>query len=362
MRILHVITSLRIGGAETLVSHILPLMRAKGHDVELAIFDRTPSHLLSQLHEQEIKIHAFGQGKAAMYSPLHIPRLHRLMKSFDIVHTHNTSAQLFSGIAAPEGPVLLTTEHNTDNRRRHHPILKPVDRWMYDRYDYIIACSEAVSRKLREYLPERLTGKLSLIPNGIPIPENPLHSAAPKKPLSEKCDILMIAAFRPQKDHLTAIRALQLMPPHVRLFFAGDGELRHKMEVEVEKLRLTSRVSFLGNVNNATELLQKSDIALLSTHYEGLSLAIIESMASGVPLIASDVEGVREICGGAAILTAESDPAAIAEAVNLLIQAPSLAEKVSQACRKRALDFDINITADRYLRLYKNLLARESRF
>ena len=61
-------------------------------------------------------------------------------------------------------------------------------------------------------------------------------------------------------------------------------------------------------------------------------------MASGVPLIASDVEGVREICGGAAILTA------------------------SQACRKRALDFDINITADRYLRLYKNLLARESRF
>ena len=193
MRILHVITSLRIGGAETLVSHILPLMRAKGHDVELAIFDRTPSHLLSQLHEQEIKIHAFGQGKAAMYSPLHIPRLHRLMKSFDIVHTHNTSAQLFWN-ATPEGPVLLTTEHNTDNRRRHHPILKPVDRWMYDRYDYIIACSEAVSRKLREYLPERLTGKLSLIPNGIPIPENPLHSAAPKKPLSEKCDILMMAA------------------------------------------------------------------------------------------------------------------------------------------------------------------------
>lgn len=352
MKILHIITSLRTGGAEKLVRDMLPLMRDEGHTVEVAVFDGTPTHLLTSLKEHGISIHILGIGLKSAYNPLHIKKLTSLMGGVNIVHSHNTSAQLFAALAAPSGTALVTTEHNTDNRRRHLPLLRHLDRRLYRRYDAIACCSEAVASSLRAYLGPEFNARTSVIENGID-----LTAFAPPESETKDTDILMVAAFRPQKDHLTALRALTLLPPEVTISFAGDGATRSQIEAEVRRLGLENRVRFLGSVSDVPNRLHTAKIALLSTHYEGLSLSTIEAMASGTPLVASDVRGVREVCAEAAMLFPDGDAEALASILADLLKDPALRRLTAARCRERALRFDIRSTTQAYLDLYTRLLT-----
>ena len=99
MKVLQVITSLRTGGAESLIAQIVPLMCADGIEVEVALFDGTETAFKRQLLSSGVKIHDFSIG-GAVYNPLHILRLRKLMSRFDIVHTHNTAPQLFAAIGS----------------------------------------------------------------------------------------------------------------------------------------------------------------------------------------------------------------------------------------------------------------------
>ncbi|MDE5989070.1 MAG: hypothetical protein K2H17_06705 [Duncaniella sp.] len=94
MKILHVITSLRTGGAEKLVCDMLPLMRDQGHEVELAVFDGTPSHLLESVRQQGITTHAFGLGLKSAYNPQHINKLKSTIggSTLSIHTTHQPSS------------------------------------------------------------------------------------------------------------------------------------------------------------------------------------------------------------------------------------------------------------------------------
>lgn len=353
MKILHVITSLRTGGAEKLVCDLLPIMRDYGHTVELAVFDGTPTHLLTTLKEQNIKVHILGKGLRSIYNPLNITRLRALSGGVDIVHSHNTSAQLFTALAAPAGVALVTTEHNTDNRRRRHSWMRPFDLRLYRCYDAIACCSEAVAASLLSYLGPDFAEKTMVIENGIDLDDFTTCDTVTKE-----TDILMVAAFRPQKDHLTALRALTMLPSEVTLSFAGEGVTRPQVEAEVRRLGLENRVRFLGSVSDVPHRLHTAKIALLSTHYEGLSLSSIEAMASGTPLVASDVRGIREVCAGAALLFPNGDAKALAEILDRLLKNPDLRSETATRCRTRATRFDIRTTARSYLSLYESLLRK----
>ena len=353
MKILHVITSLRTGGAGKLVSELLPLLREQGAQVELALFDGTPSHILDSILQTGIQVHILGMGARSMYNPLHILQLRRLMKNFDIVHSHNTSAQLFTALAATSRNILVTTEHNTDNRRRHHGWLRPLDKALYRRYASIVCCSRAVGENLSAYLGPELAGHITVIENGIDLSRYSSHSDNKKA-----IDIVMVAAFRPQKDHITPLLALKLLPPEISLCFAGDGETRTQVEAEVKRLGLQTRVRFLGAVADVPALSQSSKIALLSTHYEGFGLVCVEAMASGTPLVASDVEAVREVCAEAAVLFPPGDYKALADILGQLLYNPSRRAEIAAACMVRASDFDIRRTAESYFSLYSYLYNR----
>ena len=127
---------------------LLPRLREKGLEIELAVFDGTRTDFYHALKQQGIAIHSFGMGIKAMHSPRCIPGLRRLIQQFDVVHTHNTPCQLFTALAAiglKNPPQLVTTEHNTTNRRRKYSLLKSMDRWMYSRYAQIIGVSESTT-------------------------------------------------------------------------------------------------------------------------------------------------------------------------------------------------------------------------
>ena len=150
MRILHVITSLRIGGAEKLMVDLLPRMKAGGDVVELCVFDGVKTPFYEELERKGIVIHALGN---SVYSLLNILKLISLIRKYDIVHTHNTACQYYVAIASCFVPSrLFTTEHNTDNRRRRNLFWKIMDKWMYGRYESVICISEETKENLLRHL------------------------------------------------------------------------------------------------------------------------------------------------------------------------------------------------------------------
>lgn len=356
MRILHVITSLRIGGAERLVSELLPHFRKRGIEVELALFDSTPSAFLSNLESEGIRIHKLGTGYRSMYNPLHILKLRNLISGFDIVHTHNSSCQLFTAIANrlnARKTHLVTTEHNTSNRRRKWNWYRVIDHFMYDCYEKIISCSIETEKEFIHTFGE-YKSKITTIPNGINL--SACSSASPTFTPSHRV-IAMVAAFRPQKDHITAVKALALLPEDHHLYFAGDGVLIDSVKEFAGSLHLSHRIHFLGNVTDVAGIFKSADCALLSTHHEGLPLSAIEAMASGTPLIASDVAGVTELVSSAGILVPPADEKALADAIERVITDHELRASLIKSGLDRASGFSIELTAKQYIDLYSSILT-----
>lgn len=355
MKILHVITSLLTGGAEHLMVDLLPRLRDRGHHVELCVFYGKRTDFYRQLEEAGIKIHALND-KPVFYHPRYIPALRKLMKGFDIVHTHNTAPQLFAAIGKPPGVRLITTEHSTSNRRRHIAWLKVVDRWMYRQYDHVICISDAAKTNLCLYLGGSFH-KVSTIYNGIDVRR--FAEASPAEDMAAKYPGLhlgaMVAAFRPEKDQETLLRAYSLLPDDYHLLLVGDGERRVKLEVLAKELLLTQRVHFLGVRTDVPAILKSVDLIILSSHYEGLSLSSIEGMACGKPFIASDVDGLREIVDGFGVSVPHGDARALAETIRELTCRPELARKVADRCRLRAMQYDISKMVAGYDKVYRHM-------
>ena len=151
MKILQVITSLQTGGAETLVCQMIPRFRAMGHQVDLCLFNGMETPLLEQLRKHEdVRILVLGR---SYYNPWYIVKLASIMRDYDVIHTHNSSPQLFVAIANLFcRKKLVTTEHSTNNRKREHPMFSFVDKWMYRQYNSVVCISGIAEDKLKEYL------------------------------------------------------------------------------------------------------------------------------------------------------------------------------------------------------------------
>lgn len=360
MRILHIITSLHTGGAEKLMVDLLPRLRDAGNEVELVVFDGTRTPFYQQLVAAGIPVHSLSDG-GSVYNPKFIFALKRFLVGFDIVHTHNSSAQFFTAIACSllreKKPVLVTTEHNSTNRRRNLPFFRMIDGWMYRNYQSIICISEQTRLNLCSYL-RQLQPKVTTIFNGVDTERfmSPSRTSC-KNP--ERIVVSMVAAFRAQKDQKTLIQAISLLPKNVVLQLVGHGEERLVRECTTlaESLSVNDRVHFLGVRTDVPQILADSDIVVLSSHYEGLSLSSIEGMASGRPFVATDVDGLHEIVNGYGLLVKHEDVKDLAEKIQWLIDNPAEATKLAAKCQQRACQYDIKLMAQNYLNLYQDIIS-----
>lgn len=131
---------------------MIPRFRAIGHQVDLCLFNGVETPLLEQLRKHEdVRIHVLGR---SYYNPWYIVKLARIMRDYDVIHTHNSSPQLFVAIANLFcRKKLVTTEHSTNNRKREQGgILRLADRWMYRQYNSVVCISDIAEEKLKEYL------------------------------------------------------------------------------------------------------------------------------------------------------------------------------------------------------------------
>ncbi len=368
MKVLQVITSLAMGGAEKLVSELIPRLRTMGHTVDLAVFNGEETPLMEKLRAENpaIKIYKLGHG---YYNPLYTLKLSRIMRNYDIIHTHNSSPQLFVAIAKVLCSVgLVSTEHTTSNRKRGWKWYAPIESWMYGQYDHVICISEIAEQKLREYMGggwlDETSDKYkrkSTINNGVDIAA--IHGARADEELlrlkENRRAILMVAGFREAKDQDTVVRALSLLSKErFEVWFAGIGVREDVVKALAAQLGVADRVRFLGMRTDIPRVLKAADIIVMSSHWEGLSLSNIEGMASGRPFVASDVNGLREVTDGYGILFPHEDAQALTAIINQLYEDLAYYNKVADACYRRALQYDINKMAEGYEQVYVSLLGK----
>ena len=370
MKILHVITSLQFGGAEKLISEIAPMLRDKGNMVDVCSFISVGPNLNKVLEDQGVRVINFSDGYN-VYNPNFIIKLAKLMKQYDVVHTHNTACQMFAVIGkrllfkgTQKGPKLVTTEHSTSTRRRNHKVLKLVDRWMYSHYDKIICISEPSEESLRGYIGNDYP--IVTIKNGVNIHKFTDAASADlglayKNSLGDFIEpkkITMVAGFRYEKDQPTVIKALKLLPEDYHLVLVGDGVERANIESLIAIEGLEDRVHLLGLRNDVPNILKASDVIVMSSHREGLSLSNVEGMCSGHPFVASDVEGLREVTKGYGVLFPHGDSKAFADIILKLCTDMEYADEVAAKCKERAMEFDISKMVEGYNRLYHELMNK----
>lgn len=362
MRILHVITSLHIGGAERLMVDLLPILRDAGNDVELLLFDGLETPFKKELKQKGIVVHQLFPGgdvkyiKFRVYNPINILRLRHYLRGYDIIHTHNTACQLFvpvSQLFLRKKTQLITTEHSTNNKRRSLKCLKYLDRWMYSKYYAVICISEQAGINLKNYI-ENINSMLTIY-NGVDVNRffKPIADISKK----QNYTVSMIAAFRKEKDHETVLRAMSRLPMNYRLQLVGRDFLDRvpSLKAMCKSLGIEDRVDFMGGRTDIPDILAGSDVVVLSSHWEGLSLSSIEGMASGRPFVASDVDGLHEMVGGAGVLFPHGDDKALAEKIQYLCEHPDEYRAVAERCQVKAKQYDISVMAEKYLELYKKV-------
>lgn len=358
MKVLHVITSLRLGGAERMVTELATAMNKNGHDVEIAVFDGFRTPLTERLESEGIIIHSLGNCYLQMWNPLHIFKLKKLIgRHYDIVHTHNYTPQLFLAFFKKIHPStsFVTTEHSPYNRRRSKRGFILIDRWMYSKYDKVISVSNATQIRLLDYLEVPESDKFQVIYNGVDLSRF-LSIGVAEHEMHEEVVLTMVARFRKEKDHVTLLKAMTLLPEHYCLWLVGDGAERERCWKLAIDLGISHRVHFLGERSNIPEIIGKTQLVILSSHYEGMPLAALEGMASGRPLIASNVIGLNEVCGDAAIMFEHQNPADLAMKIQLVSENPELYETISQKCKERAGIFDIRVTIREHEKTYCSLI------
>ncbi len=344
---------MRAGGAEKLMVDLLPRMRMYGHDVDLCVFNGVRTPFYDEIEARGVKVVALG---ASVYNPLFVLKLVRLMRCYDIVHSHNTACQFYVAMAGLFASCrMFTTEHNTTNRRRNG-IWRLPDKWMYGRYERVVCISGLTERNLKAHVGDCVGRKCVIVPNGIDIEHYMSPSIGYEPSLTGK-NILMVAAFRAQKDQMTLVRAMALLPKDYKLRLAGGGEdtLMENCKALAREVGAAERVEFLGVRTDVAQLLQEADVVVLSSHYEGLSLSSLEGMASGKPFVASDVEGLRDIVGGYGVLFPDGDEKELARSIRSLCEDKHLAHVIATRCVERAKLYDIRVTTQRYLALYEQV-------
>lgn len=353
MKILHVISTLQMGGAEHLMVDLLPALRDLGNEVELLLINGERTPFYDELERQRIKIHKI-QERGRIYSPLHIFKARKYLHQYDVIHTHTSPCQFLMAAAkklSRSKVHLVTTEHSTNNHRRAKKWFKPVDKWMYRQYDVKICISEKARTNLVTHIEEEKS--VVTIHNGIDCGRfaSPIKEALPVVK-----NITMIASMRDAKDQDTLIKAVHLLGKGYMLKLVGDGSRRTVLENLANELNCGDCIEFCGNRDDIPQLLKQSDIVVHSSHWEGFGLAAVEAMAAGRPLIASDIEGLHEVVHGAGILFPPGDYAALANIIRDLCNNPKFYNLVAARCQDRSKQFDISLMAEKYNQVYQSLL------
>lgn len=243
--------------------------------------------------------------------------------------------------------------------------------WFHGRLTNSRLCSVmvAVSAQVRDYAVQRegaYPNRFSVIENGIDaVSQNPESREQIRKQLGLGKDellILTVGRLTVQKGHTYLLDAIsRIVPQHQKshFVFVGDGPLRSELEKQAKDLNISNKVRFLGIRKDVEELLSASDIFVQPSLWEGLSLALLEALMAGLPVLATQVEGVVDVVehGKSALLVPPKDTLSLAAALERMISDSNLRQRLSREGQARARkSYSIDTMCRSYEELIRNLL------
>ncbi len=359
--VLHLITTLDRGGAETALLHLVRAQTGRGRQVDVA-WIKGPGELQDAFREAGATTHDVGSGGA----PGLWRRARRTVRDVrpGVLHTHLFKADVLgAALAGGAGPRLVSTKHNEDVylRRAHW---RALGRRVARRADALVAISPGVERFVRETLgtaPRRL----DVIPYGLPPPDRHGDGGAFRQTHGIPADaplVLCVARLVEQKDHRTLLAALRQMADPPTVVLLGRGELESALRAEADALP-GRPVHFVGFAADPSDAYAAADLLVLSSRHEGLGLVILEAAQRGVPALATSVGGVPDVVvdGETGMLVAPGDPAALAAALADLLASPERRATLGAAARRRVTTaHGMERYADRHDALYADLLGAAS--
>lgn len=366
MKILHIIDELSMGGAENLLIGLAGEQVKLGHEVTVTPLV-CPRHTVvrDKMEEKGVCVMPL-KDKGSVYNPFLSIKIATKIRKYDIVHVHLFPALYWSGL----GKVLslckvplVYTEHSTKNKRRGNRLLHFTDKIIYQYgYKRVIACSEKAEESYRFSYPT--INHICHINNGVDT--KVFREAIPytKKDLLGLDEnvfvITMVARFMSMKRQDTIVEAITKLPEEIHAVFVGgeqndDGLLRVKRIAEDKGV--LDRIHFLYIRSDVPRILKTSNVIVMASDYEGLSLSSVEGMAAGKPFVATNVDGLKEIVGGAGFLFDNKDSDGLAGIVKQLYENKELYEKTCANCQKRASEFDVRKMAEEYMALYEQIMS-----
>ena len=345
-RILHVIDSLDLGGAQEALLHLLACADRARFSFEVASMHRDGVYG-DRIRALGIPVHSLSPHKAV---PLYLPRLFLLLRRrrFDAVHCHLLAANILAKPVAAAAGVRIRFSHDqaNDAARHRNPVLRSLDRWTNRLSTHIFAVSEST----RDFLV-RIEGlpaaRVSLVPNGVRVgtapPDDDARAAARARWGSGPGAVAVggIGRLHPQKgfDRFLEAAALAISANgNLRFLIAGSGPEEASLRARAERLGLDPvRVRFVGYLPGSEALLPALDLLLMPSRFEGLPLALLEAMAAGVPAVGARVDGIAEILehGRDGWLVDPDDIPGYAAALGSLAIDPALRARLGTAARAK---------------------------
>jgi glycosyltransferase involved in cell wall biosynthesis len=273
----------------------------------------------------------------------------------DAVHVHLFPALLTVPFALRRrySGAIFATEHSTWNRRRGTLRGRLLDRFTYAPYRKVVCISPAVEDALVSWKPF-LKGRTRVISNGVFLDR---FSSAGRAGFHDPPVILSAGRIAPAKNLFRALAAIRkLADEHLHPFVwtvAGEGPLLEELRMEASDLVAAGIVRFTGYVEDLPELMKRSDIFFMPSSWEGFGIAAVEAMASGLPVVASDVPGLSEVVGSdAGILVDPSDTVSMADALRSLLRDPSRALGMGRFGAEHSRCYSIEECASNHLKLF----------
>ncbi|MEW6002430.1 MAG: glycosyltransferase [Nitrospirota bacterium] len=369
INVLHVIPKLSVGGVENQLLMVLKKYdRERFFPLVCSLSDK--GDLGREIEDAGIEVVCQNKLKHRFDWTI-VKDIYSLIKhrNIKIVRTHQYHANLYGRLAASMArvPCIIASVHNvyTIDKKIHRRI---INRYLARFTDKIVAVSEAVKDDILRFdgLSE---DKVTVIYNGIE-KERFLNGNGNliRSELAISLDAPIIGTVgrltvqKGQKYLLEAISKIKTKFPRIVLLIVGDGPLKEELKGYSKILNISDNVLFLGTRRDIPALLAAMDIFVLPSLWEGLCNSLIEAMAAGKAVVATDIAPIREVLDSkkVGIVIPAEDSDAIAASIETLLQKRSLTEALGRAARERAFfSFDIENTAELYTNLIEDILRKK---
>lgn len=365
-RVLHIITGLSCGGAELLLLDVAARMPKHGWEVKVLCL-RKPE-LVERFRSKGIDTHALGSTK---WNPTSLWRLLRHVEAFQpsIIHAHLFEAEVFAGIIKilrPRIP-LVSTRHGLDPLRNAIPAIF-IQKILTRLQARIVGVSNAVVASI-PVTSSMKADKLMLIHNGVntkmfsPGRTEEAELLRKELGLGGKKVVGSVGRLVPEKGYdflLTAWPAVLDQVPEACLLLIGDGPQRALLQKMVSGKNMRGSVRLCGTITEALPTwLLSFDLFVLPSLSEGLGIAVLEAMASGLPVVATHVGGIPDIVNSSSgILVPAGDVKALAAAIVQTLDNPLQSKNMGREARNRVeREFTIEHTVEKLAELYEAVLG-----